>query len=49
MDFQDENLGNPWHITILENVEVMEFWVDFWLDFWVDFWVKFWANFHSFA
>ena len=45
MDFQDENLRNPWHITILRNVKVMEFWVDFWADFWFNFWIKF----HSFA
>ena len=53
MDFQDENLRNPWHITILRNVKDMEFWVDFWVDFWVNFWVNFcvnfWVNFHSFA
>ena len=45
MDFQDENLRNPWHITILRKVNVMEFWVNFWADFWVDFWVDFWADF----
>ena len=46
MDFQDENLGNPWYIIIFGNVKVIEFCVNFWADFWADFWVKFWVNFH---
>ena len=47
MDFQDENLRNPWHITILRNVKVMEFWVDFWVDFGLIFGLTFGLNFGS--
>ena len=47
MDFQDENLRNPWHITILKNVKVMEFWVNCLVKLWVNFWVDVRFNFQG--
>ena len=40
MDFQDENLRNPWHITIVKDTKVMGFWVSFWVKLWLKFWVN---------
>ena len=47
MDFQDENLSNPWHITIIEDTKVMQFWVSFWVKLWVNFWVNIQFNFQG--
>jgi hypothetical protein len=38
--FEDENLRNPWHIAIIEDTKVMEFWVSFFIKLWVRFWVN---------